>query len=70
LRWSDQQDVEKSTSFVLARSKPQRTATVRLGFSLTAAALDGLLNILHRFCEPQRTAHGQRACLGKLVAGG
>jgi hypothetical protein len=34
--------LKKSTSFVLARSKPQRTARVRLGFSLTAAALDGL----------------------------
>ncbi len=34
--------LKKATSFVLTRSKPQRTARVRLGFSLAAAALDGL----------------------------
>jgi hypothetical protein len=38
--------LKNAPSFVLARSTPQRTARVRLGISLAAAALDGFLNIL------------------------
>jgi hypothetical protein len=34
--------LKNAPSFVLARSTPQRTARVRLGVSLTAAALDGV----------------------------
>ena len=61
--------LKKSPSFVLARSKPQRTARIRLGFSLTAAALDGLFE--HPASLPQTLTYRPRAkSLSRQARGG
>jgi len=57
-------ETRASPSFVLHRSRPQRTARVRLGLSLAAVALDGLFEHLHSFTDViAPTAIGLIVCL-------